>query len=477
MANPNNLIRPPVLNAADNSSALPSGSNRPVSADLQTYISEQIRSALRECIPELSQALRTYENRSDDSREHVQIDLGRPGTDDDKIPDVVKCIRDFSGQPGQFGSWKKSVDRVLQCYESIINTPKYYCIINAIRNKIIGEADIILESYNTPLIWSEICKCLVNHYADKRDLRTLEYQMGALNQGNKSVVEFYQQVYGHLSLLLEKISCMTSSRESICLFTSSYREKALDTFIRGLKGNLPTLLAISAPEDLPQALQLCLKLENQNSRSEQLNVPKTKPNNNDNYKRINHYDNRQKMWQNAPIQNQALFYPQNVPLRHSLYPNNNGYSSRPSFYRNNNNQGQYVYTPPPRPSAPKPPPRPEPMDVDTSMRSRNINYMNHPHANDRFVGRRPPPPMNDPNKRQRNFHIEAGENARYEDEIQNSDENFDQTLDDYIDPCKIDETTNDINEEQYHDHADIYFLDNDSHPPCPISNVSSAPDS
>lgn len=64
---------------------------------------------------------------------------------------------------------------------------------------------------------------------------------------------------------------MDIGREPISLLTQTYRDKALDTFVRGLNGDLPRLLGIREPTDLPQALHLCLKLENQNYRSEYAN--------------------------------------------------------------------------------------------------------------------------------------------------------------------------------------------------------------
>lgn len=55
--------------------------------------------------------------------------LGNLG-DLDKLPDVVKCLREFSGKPGEFNSWKKSMERIL----NFKGTPKYYGILNIIRN-------------------------------------------------------------------------------------------------------------------------------------------------------------------------------------------------------------------------------------------------------------------------------------------------------------------------------------------------------
>lgn len=110
--------------------------------------------------------------------------------------------------------------------------------------------------------WERIAKCLTAHYADKRDLGTLEYQMTMLVQRNDSISEFYQKVYEHLSLILNKLNAMEMGDESVDVLTASYKEKALDTFIRGLKGDFPRLLSIREPTDLPQALYLCQKLQN-----------------------------------------------------------------------------------------------------------------------------------------------------------------------------------------------------------------------
>lgn len=35
----------------------------------------------------------------------------------DKIFDVVSCLRDFSSNPIEFNSWRKSVERILHLYE------------------------------------------------------------------------------------------------------------------------------------------------------------------------------------------------------------------------------------------------------------------------------------------------------------------------------------------------------------------------
>lgn len=162
----------------------------------------------------------------------------------DKIPDVVKSIREFSGRAGEFSSWRKSVERVLALFESIKGSGRYFAILHTIRTKIVGEADTALDSYRTPLDWVRIRKCLMMHYSDKRGIGTLEYQMTTMFQDNRTITEFYQAVYQHFSLILDKIACLELDESSILSMTSAYRDRALDTFVRGLKGDLPRLLSV-----------------------------------------------------------------------------------------------------------------------------------------------------------------------------------------------------------------------------------------
>ncbi|HBS53332.1 MAG TPA: hypothetical protein DD806_04955, partial [Flavobacterium sp.] len=216
-------------------------------------------SDLKKILEEIISNKHKSENNID---QEFNLQLDGDLNDIEKIPDIVKSIREFDGKIHEYGSWKKSVERILRIYNNTIGSPKYYAILNVIRNKIIGEADVALESYNTPLNWEKITKCLNLHYADKRDLGTLEYQMTTIVQKNNTIHEYYQSVYQHLSLILNKLSTMEMSQEALNVMTRAYRDKALDTFIRGLKGDLPRLLSMKEPEDLPQALYLCLKLQN-----------------------------------------------------------------------------------------------------------------------------------------------------------------------------------------------------------------------
>lgn len=166
-------------------------------------------------------------------------------------------------------------------------------------------------------------------------------------------------MYSHLSLILNKLGSLDTGKEALSLLTETYRGKALDTFIRGLNGDLPRLLGMREPADLPQALHLCLKLENQKFRTHYAQ------NQNDLPLRKQSYYSPPPLPQRGPNnqRQRQTFYPQlaHVP-RFQINPRFFNYEQVPT----NSNQPRQ---PPPRPIAPKPLPPPEPMDIDRSIRS------------------------------------------------------------------------------------------------------------
>ncbi|CAD7000988.1 unnamed protein product [Ceratitis capitata] len=467
----NDIIRPSMLASAPRAAAPPLQPNPlqpnpPTSANATPELRNIIRDLMREILAtEEANIVRTSTQTMTDQiiEERFRDNL----TDMDKVPDVVRSLREFGGNPAEYSSWKKSVERILKIYEPNMGSPKYFGILNVIRNKIVGSADAALESYNTPLNWKAISKCLTMHYADKRDLSTLEYQMTCLLQGRRTVHEFYAEVYSHLSLILNKIACMDINEEAMRILTHTYRDKALDTFVRGLSGDLSRLLGMKEPADLPEALHLCIKLENQNFRTIHANNQYSLP------RKPNlpllplgmHHQHKPPIPQRNINHNNQPFYPQLAHIPQAINPINR-FSQHPQY-----RQPQYQYHPqyqyqpqyqqqqrfrpnqffntPPRPIQPKPP---IPMEVDESLQTRNVNYMNRP--NKIFAGKRPIVPSNQirqPFKQSRINNIIAV--SAPQDEEQTSKDYYDQY-------SAQDNNSNDnILEENEYEFSDIHFLD------------------
>lgn len=98
-------------------------------------------------------------------------------------------------------------------------------------------------------------------YADKRDVRTLEYQLSQLNQGNKPLEEYYSEVTKHLSLILNGLKAEGHSIEGVRALSEHSRQQALDVFIRGVGNDASRLLVMRRPKDLQEAYFFCKELQ------------------------------------------------------------------------------------------------------------------------------------------------------------------------------------------------------------------------
>jgi len=180
-----------------------------------------------------------------------------------RLPDCVKELQVFDGEPDTFVSWLGRAEAILRDYEIIKNRPLYRSILLHIRQKIRGTAETALVSYNVADDdWYEIKRILTLHYADKRDLRTLEHQMSQMNQGTKTIDSFYTTINNHFALILNSLKNAGQSPEVTAALVETYRNRALDVFVRGLNGDMSRLLIIRRPKNLPEAYSICLDLQN-----------------------------------------------------------------------------------------------------------------------------------------------------------------------------------------------------------------------
>ncbi|KAI8038143.1 hypothetical protein M5D96_009184, partial [Drosophila gunungcola] len=115
--------------------------------DIEEKIKTILETNLSKLVKEILNPNKDFSKYTDQT---IKRELTHNLSELDKLPDIVRTLRDFSGNKSEYSSWRKSVERVLKIYENRIGSPKYYGILLAIRNKITGQADAVLESYNTP---------------------------------------------------------------------------------------------------------------------------------------------------------------------------------------------------------------------------------------------------------------------------------------------------------------------------------------
>lgn len=108
------------------------------------------------------------------ARPRTIFDLAECG----KIPDCIKDLQIFEGNAIEFESWANRIESILTDHEMIREKSQYRAMITYIRQKIRGPADIALTPYGVlDDDWPEMKRVLSLHYADKRDLSTLELQL------------------------------------------------------------------------------------------------------------------------------------------------------------------------------------------------------------------------------------------------------------------------------------------------------------
>jgi len=115
--------------------------------------------------------------------------------------------------------------------------------------------------------WPEIKRVLALHFADKRDVGTLEYEPTQMSQGNQKVEDFYLRINNYVSLIMNKIKSMNYSTEITNAFLAGQRDKALSAFIRGLNSDASRLLIIRKPADVHEAYSICLELQKMEPRN------------------------------------------------------------------------------------------------------------------------------------------------------------------------------------------------------------------
>lgn len=244
--------------------------------DSLTQSVTELNGSVRALMAELRKAearIRQLEQLNGAAEAPREVPLRGPTTEEElkevgRLPDSVRDLEVFEGDPVQYVYWVHSVEGILDDYKIVRSRPIYKAILKTIRGKIRGKANAALISHNIfDSDWPAVKACLSLHYADKRDIRTLEHQLGQLTQGNSRLDEFYARVNHQFSLIINKLKSGDHSPEVVDALMETYRNRALDVFVRGLKGDLSRMIIVQKPRTLPEAYTACLDIQNLNFRA------------------------------------------------------------------------------------------------------------------------------------------------------------------------------------------------------------------
>lgn len=283
-----------------------------------------------------------------------------------QTPQAVRELQPFDGNPTKLHSFIRAVENLIPFIEPLKGSPYEKIWLQAIRAKIINEADQVLETYGTALNWDDIKENLIAYYNDKRDPVTLTRELFQIQQIN-SIEEFFGKIQNLLSLLINHTNISTNNENLKQDRILTHQENALQVFLAGLKEPIGGNVRARQPRTIKQAFDAAIEERNFQSRGG-LNKPNLQPNLPARPPKAINFPPQLRAHRPAPY-NQFYNRP---PMP---YPQ---YSQRPNFapqYAPPNNDN----------SAPRAPPRalpaPEARDVDRSIRSKFVNYMNRPNDN------------------------------------------------------------------------------------------------
>lgn len=219
----------------------------------------------QDTINELSNRLRALEPTAL-VVEHKPIEI-ITGVQCDETLDIIKSVPEFRGDANRYVSWRQAAVTAHKLFEPFAGSSKYYQAVAILRNKIIGNADSVLSTYNTVLNFHAIIERLDFAYSDKKSIYTLEQELSTLRQGQKTLLQFYDEVEHKLTAIVNKVLMSHQNDPSlIASFNIKYRQDALRVFISGLRKPLCTTLFSCKPTDLPSALAMAQELETNHNR-------------------------------------------------------------------------------------------------------------------------------------------------------------------------------------------------------------------
>lgn len=330
----------------------------------------------------------------------------------ERIPDLVKELPLFCGDSRELNVWLNDAEGLVELYRTNANSTidecnKYHMVCKTIRRKIRNEANDALVASNIGINWNCIKRTLQTYYGEKRDLTTLDYQLMNSQQKGRPLEIYYDDVNRLLSLIANHIKTdpKYTHPEASAAMIDMYNKKAIDSFVRGLDGDVGKFLKNYEPDSLAVAYSYCISFQNTEYRK--------------NITRAKIPELPQGPRNQIPIIPPRL--PPRQPIRQQFPPhrfNNNHNYWRPHWNGNQNQfHGRQYFAPRPQhnpfnqPAIPprRPVDRPEPMDVDRSLHSRQVNYGNRPQNSHQNR-----PPL----KRARMFHISPRQKATERDVMQ-----------------------------------------------------------
>lgn len=185
-----------------------------------------------------------------------------------KVPDIMRDVKPFYVSPTELIDWLADVDSIFNVYREQWATSTQNSILERTVRRKIGEAAAILNANNIKCDWKEIKETLVLYYLDKRDIKTLDYELTSIKKSNhENISTYYSRVKELRSHIIVQVQTDDKMKSNAAVHIDYFRDKSLDAFIRWLERPLSILLKTTNPTLLGTAYQFWVEYYNMNIRS------------------------------------------------------------------------------------------------------------------------------------------------------------------------------------------------------------------
>lgn len=179
-----------------------------------------------------------------------------------RTPDPIKNLPTFDGNKKETNAWLEDAENTLGLFERYKGQAVYDQLVRAVKNKIIGEAKEILIAAGNPNRWEEIKEVINNSYGDRRDLTSHIQSLFYINQGKKSLSEFYNKIKTIDTAIKSTAATMDDYKHSLKAINSLVSLMTLTRFIDGLTDDLSMHVRSYRPESLEEAYSITTQYAN-----------------------------------------------------------------------------------------------------------------------------------------------------------------------------------------------------------------------
>nr|XP_036677355.1 putative uncharacterized protein DDB_G0286901 [Drosophila suzukii] len=179
-----------------------------------------------------------------------------------KVIDLVEIIPKYEGESAKLDGFIGTVEQVLNLIKGEERSNIGVIALGAIRSKIVGAADKVLDLDDSELNWDQIKKILITHFKDKRSEQDLIMELTHIKEKKLELEALYTKV---MTLKKALVSQAKSKEQGMLLRgekTKWYEDMALNAFVSALKGPIGVTIRNMGVTNIAKAYEITCREKN-----------------------------------------------------------------------------------------------------------------------------------------------------------------------------------------------------------------------